>query len=147
MQHCLYGKLAEGAERCSLCWPVVLTLPSSCMTLACSDVICDYPLKDMLDFHRARGAEATILVTKVCIGGRGWWSSRAAYAIRDWGTPKLQGNDRTVSQRKQSLVRPLQPANSSGVASCVSEGLSTFALERVYTPGRHAGHLQPRAGG
>lgn len=30
-----------------------------------SDVICDFPLKDMLDFHKARGAEATILVTKV----------------------------------------------------------------------------------
>lgn len=30
-----------------------------------SDVICDYPLKDMLDFHKARGADATILVTKV----------------------------------------------------------------------------------
>ncbi|PNG99257.1 Mannose-1-phosphate guanylyltransferase 1, partial [Tetrabaena socialis] len=29
-----------------------------------SDVICDYPLKEMLDFHKARGAEATILVTK-----------------------------------------------------------------------------------
>lgn len=34
--------------------------------LCLSDVICDYPLKDMLDFHKARGAEATILVTKVC---------------------------------------------------------------------------------
>ncbi|KAG1677906.1 hypothetical protein FOA52_001324 [Chlamydomonas sp. UWO 241] len=30
-----------------------------------SDVICEYPLKDMLDFHKARKAEATILVTKV----------------------------------------------------------------------------------
>lgn len=30
-----------------------------------SDVVCDYPLKDMLDFHTARSAEATILVTKV----------------------------------------------------------------------------------
>lgn len=30
-----------------------------------SDVICEYPLKDMLDFHTARKAEATILVTKV----------------------------------------------------------------------------------
>lgn len=30
-----------------------------------SDVICDYPLKDMLDFHKARKAESTILVTKV----------------------------------------------------------------------------------
>mmetsp|Transcript_11286 Transcript_11286/g.30780 ORF Transcript_11286/g.30780 Transcript_11286/m.30780 type:complete len:364 (+) Transcript_11286:47-1138(+) len=30
-----------------------------------SDVICEYPLKEMLDFHVARGAEATILVTKI----------------------------------------------------------------------------------
>jgi mannose-1-phosphate guanylyltransferase len=30
-----------------------------------SDVICDYPLSEMLEFHKARGAEATILVTKV----------------------------------------------------------------------------------
>lgn len=30
-----------------------------------SDVVCPYPMKDMLDFHTARGAEATILVTKV----------------------------------------------------------------------------------
>jgi mannose-1-phosphate guanylyltransferase len=30
-----------------------------------SDVVCPYPMKDMLDFHVARGAEATILVTKV----------------------------------------------------------------------------------
>eukprot|EP00879_Flechtneria_rotunda_P009941 GHRR01010396.1.p1 GENE.GHRR01010396.1~~GHRR01010396.1.p1 ORF type:complete len:329 (+),score=90.47 GHRR01010396.1:1003-1989(+) len=30
-----------------------------------SDVACQYPLKEMLEFHRARGAEATILVTKV----------------------------------------------------------------------------------
>jgi ADP-glucose pyrophosphorylase len=27
--------------------------------------VCDYPLKEMLEFHRARDAEATILVTKV----------------------------------------------------------------------------------
>ncbi|KAJ9510167.1 hypothetical protein QJQ45_015644 [Haematococcus lacustris] len=30
-----------------------------------SDVICDYPMKEMLDFHKARNAEATILVTKI----------------------------------------------------------------------------------
>jgi mannose-1-phosphate guanylyltransferase len=30
-----------------------------------SDVVCMYPLKDMLDFHVARNAEATLLVTKV----------------------------------------------------------------------------------
>jgi mannose-1-phosphate guanylyltransferase len=35
------------------------------MLLMRSDVICDYPLKEMLDFHLARNAEATILVTKV----------------------------------------------------------------------------------
>ncbi|KIY95803.1 hypothetical protein MNEG_12160 [Monoraphidium neglectum] len=30
-----------------------------------SDVVCEYPLKDMLDFHTSSGGEATILVTKV----------------------------------------------------------------------------------
>lgn len=30
-----------------------------------SDVICEYPLKEMMDFHNKSGAEATILVTKV----------------------------------------------------------------------------------
>lgn len=39
--------------------------PSACFVHCCSDVVCDYPLKEMLEFHRARDAEATILVTKV----------------------------------------------------------------------------------
>ena len=30
-----------------------------------SDVICDFPLKEMLEFHRAKKAEATVLVTRV----------------------------------------------------------------------------------
>ena len=30
-----------------------------------ADVICDYPLKEVLAFHKAHGGEATILVTKV----------------------------------------------------------------------------------
>mmetsp|Transcript_11314 Transcript_11314/g.22855 ORF Transcript_11314/g.22855 Transcript_11314/m.22855 type:complete len:359 (-) Transcript_11314:4940-6016(-) len=30
-----------------------------------SDVTCDYPFKEMLEFHKSRGAEGTILVTKV----------------------------------------------------------------------------------
>jgi len=30
-----------------------------------SDVICEFPLKDLLDFHRAHGKEGTIMVTKV----------------------------------------------------------------------------------
>lgn len=30
-----------------------------------SDVICEYPLSEMLQFHQSRGAEGTILVTKV----------------------------------------------------------------------------------
>lgn len=30
-----------------------------------SDVICDYPLKTMLESHKERGAEATLMVTKV----------------------------------------------------------------------------------
>ena len=31
----------------------------------CSDVICDFPLKDMLAFQKKKGAEGTILVTRV----------------------------------------------------------------------------------
>jgi len=31
----------------------------------CSDVICDFPLKEMLAFHKKTGAEGTILVTQV----------------------------------------------------------------------------------
>lgn len=30
-----------------------------------SDVICHYPLSEMMAFHKGKGAEATILVTKV----------------------------------------------------------------------------------
>ena len=30
-----------------------------------SDVICEFPLKEMLAFHKERGAEGTLLVTKV----------------------------------------------------------------------------------
>ncbi len=30
-----------------------------------SDVICEFPLKDMLAFHKQKGAEGTILVTQV----------------------------------------------------------------------------------
>lgn len=30
-----------------------------------SDVICDYPLKEMIEFHRSHGGEASIMVTKV----------------------------------------------------------------------------------
>ena len=29
-----------------------------------SDVICDFPLKEMLAFHKSKGAEGTILVTQ-----------------------------------------------------------------------------------
>ena len=31
----------------------------------CSDVICEFPLREMLAFHKQSGAEGTILVTKV----------------------------------------------------------------------------------
>ena len=30
-----------------------------------SDVICDFPLKEMLAYHKSKGAEGTILVTQV----------------------------------------------------------------------------------
>ena len=32
-----------------------------------SDVICEFPLKDMLAFHKERQAEGTILVTQVIL--------------------------------------------------------------------------------
>ena len=35
--------------------------------MTCSDVICDFPLKDMLAFHQQKGAEGTILVTRVSL--------------------------------------------------------------------------------
>jgi len=30
-----------------------------------SDVICEYPLKQMIEFHKSHGGEASIMVTKV----------------------------------------------------------------------------------
>lgn len=30
-----------------------------------ADVTCDYPLKEMVEFHRAHGREGTLLVTRV----------------------------------------------------------------------------------
>lgn len=35
------------------------------VVVACSDVICEFPLKEMLAFHKQKGAEGTILVTRV----------------------------------------------------------------------------------
>jgi hypothetical protein len=37
-----------------------------CYAVLCSDVICEYPLKEMMEFHKSMGAEGTLLVTKVC---------------------------------------------------------------------------------
>jgi mannose-1-phosphate guanylyltransferase len=31
-----------------------------------SDIICEFPFKDMLAFHNSHGGEGTIAVTKVC---------------------------------------------------------------------------------
>lgn len=31
-----------------------------------SDVICEYPLKEMVEFHKANNAEGTLLVTQAC---------------------------------------------------------------------------------
>ena len=51
-----------------MCDTVFVVPLSTCLTpphLHCSDVICDFPLKDMLAYHKQKGAEGTILVTKV----------------------------------------------------------------------------------
>jgi len=63
---------------------------------ACSDVACDYPLKEMLEFHRARDAEATILVTKVGLTpaatSSGWPSCWPSFPVNTCQSP-LPGND------------------------------------------------------
>ena len=41
------------------------TLADQCFFALCSDVICEFPLRDMLKFHQSQKAEGTILVTKV----------------------------------------------------------------------------------
>lgn len=40
-------------------------MASPIIEVPCSDVICEFPLREMLAFHKAKGAEATLLVTKV----------------------------------------------------------------------------------
>jgi mannose-1-phosphate guanylyltransferase len=35
------------------------------MSFSCSDVICDFPLKELLAFHKENRAEGTVLVTRV----------------------------------------------------------------------------------
>lgn len=61
-------------------WTAAPSSPSSCSTGASlprnsnshnrtqprSDVVCEYPLKDMLAFHTKSGGEATILVSTRC---------------------------------------------------------------------------------
>lgn len=54
------------AKNCCAHLPTTFTptLPLG-LPRSCSDVICEFPLKDMLLFHKEKGCEATILVTKV----------------------------------------------------------------------------------
>ena len=63
-----------------------------------SDVICDFPLKEMLEFHRAKKAEATVLVTKVedpskygaFEGGKGGGARRRRMRRRRRGNEELK---------------------------------------------------------
>lgn len=43
---------------------IIMTTYMTCL-VPCSDVICEFPLREMLAFHKEKGAEATLLVTKV----------------------------------------------------------------------------------
>ena len=52
---------------------------SADLGLLCSDVICDYPLKEMLAFHRDNSAEGTILVTQVSLPAQA--GSSAAWQV------------------------------------------------------------------
>ncbi len=50
--------------RCTCCHPAC-TQGKVVLALLRSDVICEFPLREMLAFHRKTGAEGTILVTQV----------------------------------------------------------------------------------
>eukprot|EP00919_Chromeraceae_sp_WS-2016_P005900 GHVR01013854.1.p1 GENE.GHVR01013854.1~~GHVR01013854.1.p1 ORF type:complete len:185 (+),score=26.14 GHVR01013854.1:38-592(+) len=39
--------------------------PQTCFFVFNSDIICDFPLKEMVEFHRKSSGEATIMVTRV----------------------------------------------------------------------------------
>lgn len=71
-----------------------------------SDVVCPYPLKDMLDFHMAREAEATILVTKVQQQGWGAYTGIA-------NSFEARGSNATKACLQVSLAAP----------SCISAAL------------------------
>ena len=50
--------------RGAICMHSLPTLVALWLLSACSDVICEFPLREMLAFHRKTGAEGTILVTQ-----------------------------------------------------------------------------------
>lgn len=88
----LHVSVSFAAEAsCTITYPAVqLCLSCVCagdvaidsMLCNCSDVICNFPLKDMLAYHKKKGAEGTILVTKVHS------SATACYNLRGCGLPK-----------------------------------------------------------
>lgn len=102
-----------------------------------SDVVCPYPMKDMLDFHTARGAEATILVTKVddpskygecvcwacaardtpgvCCGPRGSIKSEREYSYD-------RGGSRTSSERVEEGAGEGRRTLLRHLGSCVMVG-------------------------
>lgn len=63
---CLQGPPVKETWWCCSC-PDMITMLLSCCPMR-SDVVCEYPMKEMLQRHLATGAEATILVTKASRG-------------------------------------------------------------------------------
>ena len=81
-----------------------------------SDVICDFPLKEMLEFHRAKKAEATVLVTKVedpskygaFEGGKGGGERRRRMRRRRRGNEELKKMEKahTTSTLFKKKINP-----------------------------------------
>lgn len=70
-----------------------------------SDVICDYPFKELAEFHKAHGAAGTIVATKVDE------PSKYGVIVHDRDTPNLI--DRFVENQLNSSVTESMPVCTS----------------------------------
>ena len=74
------------------------------MMRACSDVICEYPLREMLDYHKTKEAEGTILVTQVLVSIT---ALLAKHTISLWQTSENMADTVQVTCIKSGLISSL----------------------------------------
>lgn len=112
-----------------------------------SDVVCEYPMKELLEQHLRTGAEGTILVTKVCVCwgcvlGGGGRAGRAPAALP--GGPRCAGRPGLTGRGGCLYVPPCLGAMlPSSVAPCRAwlVRLPTAAQACAVTP--RWGHRMP----